>query len=426
MASVTVVHPRGETTRDVSSVTELNTYVINRGWSLQAGTYAAAYQTITGQTYVPATATTDAASSTPSYAGTGRTKTFDKTRSIYNPESPTLGKIRARAAYGAVAGAGRFQVLGLGHSYLAGSKATPGVNDTMTTLRRILAARTGGTARSYAPFRNGETRDSHYTAVGAGWQTTNVLPATGYGTSTTDGDTLTYTSTDTGTVLDFWVTADSTAFSYAVDGGAAVPLTNTGADQAVRVVTVTGLPNTTHTLTITKTGTGVTRFIGAMVRDTTGIEVYNFGWGGTTSSQWAASTAGTLRGIAASVAVQRDAVLIQVDTNDARTAAGNLTGPQWKTSIGTAIASHVGLGQPTALLLSPDGPSGIPAGRWDEYAVAAYELAEQYDIPLLDLRAVVGGWATAKAAGFTDGDDLHFNVRGWFVEANAIAGLLLP
>lgn len=56
MPPVTVVHPRGETTRSVSSLAELNAYVINRGWGLQTGDYAAAYQTVTGQAYAPAAA----------------------------------------------------------------------------------------------------------------------------------------------------------------------------------------------------------------------------------------------------------------------------------------------------------------------------------------------------------------------------------
>jgi Head domain of trimeric autotransporter adhesin len=51
MPSVTVVHPRGETTRSVSSLTELNAYVINRGWSVQAGSYPDAYLAVTGQPY---------------------------------------------------------------------------------------------------------------------------------------------------------------------------------------------------------------------------------------------------------------------------------------------------------------------------------------------------------------------------------------
>jgi peptidoglycan/xylan/chitin deacetylase (PgdA/CDA1 family) len=48
MPSVTLVSPRGDNTRDVSSLVDLNLYVNNRGWSPQSGTYASAVQTITG------------------------------------------------------------------------------------------------------------------------------------------------------------------------------------------------------------------------------------------------------------------------------------------------------------------------------------------------------------------------------------------
>jgi acetyl esterase/lipase len=58
MPTVTVVHPRGETTRDVSDLAALNAYVINRGWSLQSGDYAAAYLALTGQPYAAPTAGT--------------------------------------------------------------------------------------------------------------------------------------------------------------------------------------------------------------------------------------------------------------------------------------------------------------------------------------------------------------------------------
>lgn len=48
MPPVTLVNNRGATL-DVSSVRELQAYVINRGWVPQSGTYADAYQTVTGQ-----------------------------------------------------------------------------------------------------------------------------------------------------------------------------------------------------------------------------------------------------------------------------------------------------------------------------------------------------------------------------------------
>jgi Pectate lyase superfamily protein len=68
MPTVIVVHPRGETTRGVSSLTELNSYVINRGWGLQAGDYADAYLAVTGQPYP---ALTDAGADAGAGAGGG-------------------------------------------------------------------------------------------------------------------------------------------------------------------------------------------------------------------------------------------------------------------------------------------------------------------------------------------------------------------
>jgi len=139
---------------------------------------------------------------TPAYAGTNRTKTFDVGRSIYNPESKNLGLIRARIANGSIGGGGICQILAQGHSYMAGSQTTPGVNDTMTSVSKILAARTGAMVRAgISCFRNGEVRDSHYSSISAGWGASNGATLTFYATSTTNGDALTYTSTDAGTIV---------------------------------------------------------------------------------------------------------------------------------------------------------------------------------------------------------------------------------
>lgn len=365
----------------------------------------------------------------PSYAGTGRTKTFDAARSIYNTTSPNLGKIRARIANGVIGGGGRCHVLFEAHSYMAGSQATPGMNDTVSSLKKILPARTGGAVyASISAFSNGETRDSHYTGVTAGWSAPNHAAKTIYGVSTTLADEFTYTSTEAATVLSFWITNDSTDFSYSIDGGAATTVSTPHADAAtdplkLRVITVSGLSNAIHTLKIVKTGTGPTKFAGAGVRGSAnGIELYNFGYGGSTSADWISLTSGEKRAAATTIANQRDVVLIQLDTNDAR---ANLTGAQWKASIAQVISSHVGLSHPTALILSPPASSGVTVARWNEYGLAAYELAEQYDIPVLDLRHALGEWTQIQGSTISAGDDIHLNTRGYYREALAVAGLLV-
>jgi parallel beta-helix repeat protein len=69
MPSVTLVSPRGDTTRDVTTVPALDAYVRNRGWAPQTGDYAAAYQTLTGQTYTPGASGGSAAASIPEPSG---------------------------------------------------------------------------------------------------------------------------------------------------------------------------------------------------------------------------------------------------------------------------------------------------------------------------------------------------------------------
>lgn len=369
----------------------------------------------------------------PSYAGTGRTKTFNSNRSIYNGESKNLGLIRARVANGSIAGGGTCQILGQGHSYMAGSQTTPGVNDVFASVQKILGARTGGTVRAgISVFRNGEIRDSHYSAISAGWGTSNGATLTFYATSTTSGDAVTYTSTDAGTIVTIFVTNDSGGFSYTIDGGSAVavtPLDSVTDPLKVRRIVIGGLPNTTHTVVLTKTSTTTTSLVGVGVTGTNGVEIFNFGYGGSYSSQWISLASGEKRAVTTSCATQRDVVLIEIDTNDARPGGANLSGPAWKASIGQVISSHVGLGHPTAIILSVDAPdvggNVVPAGRWDEYAVAAYQLAEQYDVPLLDTRHLLGGWTAAGLSTFTGADSIHLNTRGYYQMSQGIAGLLV-
>lgn len=357
----------------------------------------------------------------PAYAPATRTQEFNPELSVYNLTKASTSKLRAQVARSQ---SGFLSTVSIKtHSYWAGSNSVVGSTDTATALRKCLARRMDDVWTGIVAFRNGETRDIRYSAVSAGWGQPNGATIDPHANCTTAGASLTFTSDTAGTTVRIATFENSAAFTYEIDGGAPVTV-NTGAGTPViRLVDVTGLANTTHTVKITATTSSATYFIGCGVRKTTGLEIINSGYGGSVSSQWTSTTATQKRGAARAIAPNANIVILQLDTNDARTGIPVAT---WKANMQTIIASEQGTGSAIVLIASIDtNATGTTPEIWNAYYQAHYELADQYNIPLLDTTHLFGGWTTAGANSLT-GDTLHLNAGGWRMTAEAVARILAP
>lgn len=356
----------------------------------------------------------------PALAPPTRLHSFNPALSLYNEESKWMRKLRNEVAASQL-GARRVQAVLLGHSYLAGSNAVPGTSDVGTLLRQYLRHRLGSSRvpTPYSQFRNGEARDSHYSAVSAGWGLSNGAQTTLFGSSTAAGDELTYTSTETGTIVDIITFDNSATFTYSIDGATAVTVTALSSTANVRRIAISGLANTTHTVKIVASAASA-YLISIGVRNAThGLEIFNGGYGGSYAADWTSVSATVKRGTLTSAAYERTIAVIQMDTNDVRTAT---TVASWKTSMQTILTSHVGLNHASLLVMSvnTDNAGAITPARWAEFYAAGYELADQYDIPLLDTTHLLNGWTSVVADGL-QGDALHLNTTGQSRVASKLA-----
>lgn len=358
----------------------------------------------------------------PAYAPATRLHEFNPSFSVYNLTKSSTAKLRAQVAR-SQAGFSSIMTL-MGHSYFAGSNATPGATDFPTALRKVLAKKLDDVWTGVVAFRNGETRDLRYTIVDAGWGTSNGAVIDPYASCTTAGASLTFVSDTVGTSVRIVTFENSGTFTYEIDGAAPVTVTSSSGTALTRIIDINGLANTTHTVKITATTTTSTYFIGCGVRRSTGLEIVNFGYGGSTSTQWTNTASTQKRGSARNATPARNIVLLQLDTNDVRT---GVTAAAWKANMQTIISGEQSATTAIVLIASinTDNQANITQATWNAYYQASYELADQYDIPLVDTTHLFGGWTTALANSIT-GDFLHLNAGGWRQTAEAVARLLAP
>lgn len=341
---------------------------------------------------------------------------FDAETSIYNGESPNFRLFKAEVMESSYA---RRQLVMMGHSYMAGSNAVPGLSDTGMALRRFLRGHGISAVSAIAPMKNGETRDVRYSTTGT-WTAANATSPAAFAESNVVGSTVTFTSDEPATVIDIYTYANSGPFTYSIDGAAAVTVTANGG-AVIRTITVGGLANAVHTVTVTVTSTSMVFLVGIGARqsETTGLEIFNFGYGGTVAGNWTSTSTLERRGTATSVASLRTMILLQIDTNNIRQ---GLPLTSWIGDMQTILTSHTGLGHGILLINSINARNAGPLtdAVWKPWYEAAYALADQFNIALLDTTHLFGGWEAAVAAGMT-GDGLHLNRKGWAYTAEGIA-----
>jgi lysophospholipase L1-like esterase len=356
-----------------------------------------------------------APSQLPSYITPPLQNRYDPVRCLYNWKGSNTRHLRT-ALGAAAAGSGRADLVFLGDSLLIGF---PGSGTTTTdsfsvprqvgtALNTILGSSFAGTGVVPSVQAPGTVGD-RWSAITGLWDNT-TYPGISWGST---GATLTYGSQQSGTAVSIFYTDASNQFSYSIDGATAVTVTP-GGTSTVKVVTVTGLSNATHTVKLTVVGSTLF-LLGVQVGGaTSGVGIHNLALGGTTTLIGGASCGwldgangyyafGTARRQLLTLAgITPACVFVSLGTNDiskgalAASVAYNLTTIRgWYPN-----ADFV-------LLNGWDVASDAHAASFNAYLQAKYALCDALDVPMFDWQARLGPQSVAAANGALGTDATH-------------------
>ena len=360
---------------------------------------------------------------------------YTRVGNVYNFSPNALRKTRAALAR-AAAGSGYARIVCVGDSITAGKGATNRYTGSFpSVLRSVLSAQgaTGGGTGWCFPFANlGTTNDSRWTYTNFGPYTSGDQTTMNFVSSTTANATLSFTSDQSGTVVDIAYLNNSGAFTYSIDGGAAVTVTPTGT-QTIQKVTISGLSNATHTVLITASTASFTAISAIQVRNSTsGLLVSNPAVAASKTTPW--TTGGSLPWyvsgkFARLVEPSPDLVIIEpMVVNDAQTSGGLVAPATSQSNLVDIITQFKGLsGAPEILLVMPPtpNPANITTATWTPYVQAVYAAADSAGVPLIDVADRWGSYSTANGLGLMF-DTYHPSDAGYQDTARAIAALVMP
>lgn len=346
----------------------------------------------------------------------GVVRPYDPTNCVWNNTPTTFAKGRAKIA-AAMAGTALCKVAIVGDSTSAG--IGPGTRDQSwpTFLREKLLPGAGLPVSSTGTVNPSQTPTSaQWAATPAGWSNSNS-GSNNYMSAGNGSGAWTFTSTIAGTVVEI-IAGDNYAggtWTYSIDGGAAVTVTQGSGQFTTK--TITGLANTTHTVTFNNTHATLPFILFSVeVRQANGLAISNMAQNGKTTAQWADTTnwyylSGWLK------QYNPDVVLIDLGIND------------WLQQLGTAamktnLQAIINL-VPTAdvVLINgyPSDPTQQAASTRLVYDQKIYELAGANGYPVVDFTEKIVSYAQGNANGlYAYGDHIHGSAAGYALCASAM------
>lgn len=350
---------------------------------------------------------------------------YDSRRSLYLPVGVIMPrKTQGKMALALTGTAVDAKVVCIGDSETGGYGGAPGTIDMPVMLRNLIGARwpagsglvtannnNGGTG---SPADSRWTFDSNWTIAGGAYGSGNIQL---HRTCTVAGAVATYMSTDSGSVVDIYTFGNSGPISYSIDGADAVTYTPAGANK-IEVITVTGLENITHTVTITTTRATATYLLGAAVRHGSGVSIAGFGFYGALSSDW--KPAIWYNAYQDLISYAPSMAIIQLGVNDA---IHGQTTVEYSESMTAIVRGLQGAGIEVALVVSVSPnveQRGLDAALWSSFRTVMYDLADTFKVPLVDLTDRFGPNTTAVANGVMYSDHLHPNGAGYADSAATI------
>lgn len=359
----------------------------------------------------------------PSYVG-ARANPFDAATSWYNLTNTSMSNIRGLLAKSQTQ---RVRLAFVGHSIIAGSYTSEiGKYDIASQTRRFLSGEgtnvngTGWVFISSNPGSNPAlARDARWTSI-TGW-TLSASQYYFYASTTTNGAAAIFQSDYPGTIIEVATYNNTGPISIYVDDVLKDTYTGPGGALAVVIRSITGLDNTKHKVEIRTTSTTASILMAVQVRDSKGMEVTNAGNGGATLNSWATGDMSTLRQ-ATENTVNPDIVVISLDGNELWS---GVTAADYKTAYNEFIDYWAAQGAKCMMMTAPNLDNGVVSqAQREAYLSAQYDIADTYDLPLLDTTNLFVNYATANTLGWM-GDFAHPNDIGHAVIARTFAQEIL-
>lgn len=287
----------------------------------------------------------------------------------------------------------------------------------------------------------------NFCTVTGSWSIGNPYgPGANYVSTQTVGDTITFIIRGTKARIYTLSGAGRSNWSYTVDGGSSVPVSDSGTGgSTVQTTSISGLSSGSHTIVMTKAGSAGTSFAvcGVTGENTTGVVVNNYGISGAGSSYFTDFTdnygAGRWSG---GPDYPADLVIYALGANDAN---AGLSGDTWAANLrqflqgvkdGTSVGSVAATGTTDVLIvLQHIGQYDTTNLKWQDYAARARGIAEAYGAALMDMWPLgrnswnywnsLGYWGNSAASGGVAGTDvIHMSDAGHTAVANAILPIL--
>jgi len=255
-------------------------------------------------------------------------------------------------------------------------------------------------------------KDSRFTFTGT-WAQTGVPQ--GYLYSSTNGSSVTFTSDLPGTVVEVAYGAVSGAFTVSIDGATPVTVTPPGVGSATpSKYTVTGLLDTTHTVTVTLSTATLTQVFFFNVYKTTGLQIHNMALSGMTANAWSAEASGSRSQAVNRLGLTPDVVHIALGVNDLNYSAslggtGSATATRIETIMDSWPDADIILYGQIAPSPSSDVPTPPSNSTWSAYIDLLYGISDNRNVPIVDLYKRSGGSYSTANTNALMGDSIHPN-----------------
>lgn len=377
----------------------------------------------TGATTYAWTGTADASTSTqttvgapwlpqhPAYIAAKAAGTYDPRLNVYNWKQSNTRKLRA-ALGKAMAGSSACKIGFAGDSTTAGYTALAATQSPPIVIRGLLE-KFGYPIMGTGPVVGnpgggpGGFLDGRWSFTGT-WTTqasnNNFLYQT-----VVSGSTALFTSDKPGTIVELRYMNNGGAFTYSIDGAAAVAVTPTGAGTLASVL-VTGLANTTHTINVTSTTATAFYLVWADVRAaTSGVLIANYGTCSSTTSDWLNSNFYYPGNMLADWAP--NCTFLDLGINDV---GGSVATATIKANLQSLITKFQASGDVILLTSNPHQSLDFTAINQ-----AKYELAISNDIPLIDIFDRLTSYAVSNPLGMYN-DAAHPSAAGYADKGSVI------
>lgn len=346
----------------------------------------------------------------PSYAAGDRAHTW--LAPVYNGGAPSVARIAGQVFAARHAGAD-CHLVAVGDSKTEGYEAGWGLRylrGWVGVLRKTLGAVEGA-----VPARP-TASDNRWTLTNMGEGNSaqiGILPTAAGAWSATFAFDTAHTGGS------FWAhCAAGGTVSVTVDGGTAQNLT-IPAGNGFHKITPTVSGNATHTYVLTSSNT-VHLALFAPTYTGTPVKVTNLGRGGARADYWQAGYSPTGTGLWDVLQiVTPTGLLVQLGTNQ----RGN-SGTNNAVDLHALWSQLAGIDVPS-VMIAPGGLqlAGAAKGDYADMYAALWDIADERNLPLLDLQSVLGDYASANEAGLMF-DDPHENAAGYAYGAAALYRLI--